>query len=103
MVIYGWLKVALCIFCIGKLAGSIFQLAACFDFYNVYLRFRAQIALSTFTHTEHGPVRIQTNILQSMSVGTSMKISCVVFTYDLSRQEDLIYFEINEDKLYNQL
>ena len=35
MVIYGWLKVAFGIFCLGKLAGGIFQLAACFDFYTV--------------------------------------------------------------------
>ena len=38
MVIYGWLKVAYGIFCPGKLAGSIFQLAAYFDFYNVTRR-----------------------------------------------------------------
>ena len=36
LVKYGWLKVAFGICCLGKACGGIFQLAACFDFYNLY-------------------------------------------------------------------
>ena len=57
---------------------------------NVYLRFVDQIALSAFTDTEH---RMPANTLQCLQAD-----SCLVCTYDLSRQRDLIYFAINEDK-----
>ena len=35
MVIYGWLKVAFGIFCLGKTCGGIFCLGKTFTFYNV--------------------------------------------------------------------